>query len=84
MKLRGPVPNFYIHVSVIYLYIPTIGLPILLYCVLGPIVIYKSRTECRNWERDRAVSFLRIFFTNFRYIAFEVVIQLLTLVRIQI
>ncbi len=62
MKLRRPVPNFYIHVSVIYLYIPTIGLSILLYCVFGPILkIYKSRTECRNWEQDRAVSFLRIF-----------------------
>jgi hypothetical protein len=42
MKLRGLVPNFYIHVSVSDLYIPTIGPPILLYCVCGPIVeIYK-------------------------------------------
>jgi hypothetical protein len=30
MKLRGLVPNSYIHVSVSDLYIPTIGLPILL------------------------------------------------------
>jgi hypothetical protein len=30
MKLRGPVPNPFIHVSVSDLYIPTIGLPILL------------------------------------------------------
>jgi hypothetical protein len=29
MKLRGLVPNSYIHVSVSDLYIPTIGLPIL-------------------------------------------------------
>ncbi len=28
MKLRGLVPNYYIHVSVSYLYIPRIGLPI--------------------------------------------------------
>jgi hypothetical protein len=26
-KLRGPGPNFYIHISVSNLYIPTIGLP---------------------------------------------------------
>jgi hypothetical protein len=30
MKLRGFVPKSYIHVSVSDLYIPTIGLPILL------------------------------------------------------
>jgi hypothetical protein len=30
MKLRGLVPNPYIHVSVIDLYIPTMGLPIFL------------------------------------------------------
>jgi|LakMenEpi03Aug12_release.lakeMendotaPanAssembly.Ray.scaffolds.fasta_scaffold833480_3 hypothetical protein len=30
MKLRGFVPNSYIHVSVSDLFIPTIGLPILL------------------------------------------------------
>ncbi len=38
MELSGLVPNFYIHVSVSDLYIPMIGLPILLYCVCGPIV----------------------------------------------
>jgi hypothetical protein len=43
MKLHGLVPNFYIHVSVCDLYFPTIGPPILLYCVWGPIMgIYKS------------------------------------------
>jgi hypothetical protein len=30
MKLRGLVPSSYIHISVSDLYIPTIGLPILL------------------------------------------------------
>jgi hypothetical protein len=47
MKLRGLSPNSYIHISVSDLYIPTVGLPILLQenrC--GPIVeIYKSLTE---------------------------------------
>jgi hypothetical protein len=38
LKLCSLVPNFYIHVSVSDLYIPTIGLPILLYCICGPIV----------------------------------------------
>ncbi len=47
MKLRGLVPNSYIHVSVTDLYIPTIGAPLL----LG---IYRSKIlECRNWERGR-------------------------------
>ncbi len=31
MKLRGLVPNLYIHVSASDLYSPTIGLPILMY-----------------------------------------------------
>jgi hypothetical protein len=38
MKLLGPGSgNFYIHVSVSDLYIPTISPPILLFCVCGPI-----------------------------------------------
>jgi hypothetical protein len=62
MTLPDIVPNFYTHVSVSDLFIPTIGPPILMYCVFGPIVgIYKSLT----------VSFLRIFVSNFRYSAFE-------------
>jgi hypothetical protein len=28
--------------------------------------------ECRNWERGRAVSFLGIFVSNFRYSVFAV------------
>ncbi len=31
-----------------------------------------QRHECRNWERGRAVSFLEIFVSNFRYSAFAV------------
>jgi hypothetical protein len=46
MKLRGLVPNFHIHVSVSDLYIRTIGTPILLQKIGGPIVIiYKSLTD---------------------------------------
>ncbi len=47
MKLRGLVPNVYIHVSVSDLYIPTIG-PQTCKCskLGGPIVgIYKSLTD---------------------------------------
>jgi hypothetical protein len=48
MKLNGLVPNFFIHVSVSDLYVPTIGPPILPYCVCGPIVgIYKLLTAKR-------------------------------------
>jgi hypothetical protein len=53
-KLRGLVPNSYIHVSGSDLYIPSSKIG-------GPIVgIYKSREvhECGNWEQGRAVSFL--------------------------
>jgi hypothetical protein len=46
MKLRGLVTNFLIHNSMRVLYIPTIGPPILLQKIGGPIVgIYKSRKE---------------------------------------
>ncbi len=46
MKLRGPVPNFHIHVSVSDLYIPTIGPSILLQKIGGLIVgVYKLFTD---------------------------------------
>jgi hypothetical protein len=45
MKLRGLVPNSYIHVSVSDLYIPRIGLPIGCSKIGRPIPgIYKSLT----------------------------------------
>jgi hypothetical protein len=45
MKLSGLVLNSYIHVSVSYLYINTIGPPTLLQQIGGPIVgIYQSLT----------------------------------------
>ncbi len=73
MKLLGLVPNFCIHVSVSDLYIPTISPPILLYYVCGRSWGYVNRSqeihECRNWEWGRAVSFLGIFVSNFRYSA---------------
>ncbi len=53
MKRRGLIPNFCILVSVSDLYIPTIGLPILLYCVADWSWEYINRSqihECRNWE----------------------------------
>jgi hypothetical protein len=70
MKLRGLVPDFYIQVSVRYLYIPMIG-PQRQYSKIGgpinhgninPLQIH----ECRNWERGLAVSFLGIFVSNIR------------------
>jgi hypothetical protein len=75
MKLRGLVPNFWIYVSVVDLYIPTIGPPIMQYSVCGPIVGIYERSqihECKNWERGRAVSILEIFVSYFRYSKFVV------------
>jgi hypothetical protein len=40
-EYRGLSPNFHIHVSVIDLYIPTIGLPMLLEEICGPLLLYK-------------------------------------------
>jgi hypothetical protein len=44
MELHGLSSNFHIHVSMSDLYIPTVGLPILL---LG---IYKSLTDTGMWK----------------------------------
>jgi hypothetical protein len=51
-EYQGLSPSFHIHVSVIDLYIPTIGLPILLEEICRPLLgLYKSLTthECENW-----------------------------------
>jgi hypothetical protein len=57
-------PDFYIHVSVRYLYIPTTDPQMQCSKIGGLIVgIYKFR----NWERGHAVSFLGILVSNFRY-----------------
>ncbi len=61
MKLRGLVPNFYIHVSVNGLYIPTIGPPIFCSKIGGPVWGYiahgnmnveieKEATQFHFWE----------------------------------
>ncbi len=50
-EYQGLSPNFHIHVSVSDLYIPTIGVPILLQEILRPILeLNKSLTdnECGN------------------------------------
>jgi hypothetical protein len=45
-EYRGLGPNFHIHTSVSDLYIPTIGLPILLEEICRPILgLYKSLTD---------------------------------------
>ncbi len=76
MKLRGLVPNFHIHVTVIDSYIPMIGPAICCKICRTILGIYESLIdtvhECRNWERGPAVSFLGIFVSNFRYIVFAV------------
>jgi hypothetical protein len=66
MKLWGLVPNSYIHVSVSDLYIPIIGMPILMqqyrWTDRGNIKIAHRYmcVEIGNWERGHAVSFLGI------------------------
>jgi hypothetical protein len=53
-EYRGLSPNFHIHASVSDLYIPMIGLPILLEEICRPILglycVNRSQThECGNW-----------------------------------
>ncbi len=59
------------------LYIPAIGPPIFLQqnrqTNRGNIHInHSQRHECRNWDWGRAVSFLGIFVSNFRFVVFAV------------
>jgi hypothetical protein len=50
-EYRGLSPNFHIHASVSDLYIPTIGLPILLEEICRPILgLYKSLTDTLMWK----------------------------------
>ncbi len=50
-EYRGLSPNFLIHASVSDLYIPTMGLPILLEEICGPILgLYKSLTDTWMWK----------------------------------
>jgi hypothetical protein len=50
-EYRGLSPNFHIHVSLSELYIPTMGLPVLLEEICGLIVgIYKSLKDTWMWK----------------------------------
>jgi hypothetical protein len=64
MKLRGLVPNSYLHVSVSDIYISKIGLAIWLQQKrqTNPIGIYKSLTdtECGNWETEHLCVYMLI------------------------
>ncbi len=65
-ELCGLSPNFHIHVSVSELYIPRIG-PHISCSRIGTVdrsweCINRSQThECRNWDCNRALPFLRIY-----------------------
>ncbi len=67
-------PNFHIHVSVSHLYIPRIGLPILLQPnrqigrpILGTYKIAHIYMNVEIANKGRAVSFLGIHKSDFRY-----------------
>ncbi len=50
-EYRGLSPNFHIHASVSNLYIPTIGLPVMLEEICRPILrLYKSLTDTWMWK----------------------------------
>ncbi len=60
-KLHGLSPNFHIHVSVSYLYIPGIGPNIFLQQKADQPWEYINSTqthECGNWDTGRAFPFL--------------------------
>ena len=66
-ELRGLSFNFHIHVSVSDLYIPTIGLPILLQENMWTKYINRSQThECGNWAWGPANPFLGLHKWDFR------------------
>ncbi len=66
MKLRGLVPNSYIHVSVSDLYIHRIGLPISIWIQKnrqtdpGEYINCFQIHECGNWETEHYYSVLKI------------------------
>jgi hypothetical protein len=59
MKLRVLSPNFYFHVSVSDLYIPMIGLPILLYCIVDRSWEYISGSQIHAFTAHTSRSLLR-------------------------
>jgi hypothetical protein len=70
------VPNFCIHVSVSGLYIYSHDLS--LFCCIAfadrscEYINHSQIREYRIWDRGRAVSFMGIFVSNFRYSVFAV------------
>jgi hypothetical protein len=74
-ELRGLSPNFHIHVSVNDLYIPRIGPHISSSRKADPsweYIIHSQTHECGNWDWSPDISFLGIFFSNFRHFVFAV------------
>ncbi len=73
MKLYGLVPNFYIHMCERFVYSHDRSANAIQQnrqTDRGNIHINCSQIhECRNWKRGRAVSFMGIFVSNFRYSA---------------
>ncbi len=70
-KLRVLVPYFYIPVSVSDFYIPTIGLPILLYCFANRLWEYINSSQQKLGTRPQ-IFILRNIWSNFRDSAFAV------------
>ncbi len=69
MNLCGLVPNFYIHVCERFIYSHDRS-PISCIAFVDRSCEYINRSQihdCRNWNRGRAVSFLWIIVSNFRY-----------------
>jgi hypothetical protein len=55
-ELRCQIPNFHIHASVSYLYIPTIDLPVLLEELCRPILKnIQIAHGHKNWDWGRAI-----------------------------
>ncbi len=69
-EYHGLIPNFRIHASVSDLYIPTIGLPILLEEICRPILgLYKSLTDTWMWKLGRAALFPEKEYINGIFVA---------------
>jgi hypothetical protein len=75
-ELRGLCSNFHIHVSVSDSYTVfsrSVHLfPAAEYARSWEYINRRQEHECRNWDRGRAVPFLGIYVSNFRYSIFAV------------
>jgi hypothetical protein len=76
MELCGLSPNLHIHVSVSDLYIPRTGPHIFLQqkrqADHWEYINCSQTHECGNWDGGRAIPFLGMFVSNFRYFVFAV------------